>query len=353
MRAMKTSRMSTACLAVVLFTACSSQATPESSATVTTELATTAEADTTGAPETTLAPTATVALPGAAATGDVVESTLVTADGRTRIYRTYVPSNLPDGPVPLLLAFHGGTGRGKQFERNSGFDELAEANGFLVVYPDGVGTGADETTNRTWNGGECCGAAARNDIDDIAFVAQLLDTLEADHDIDATQVFATGHSNGGILSYRLACELADRIVAVGLQAGTLGVGGCAPSDPVSLLHIHGEADTNLPIDGGIGVDSISGVDFTSPRSAVQAFAIADGCAVDPTVTVDTANADLTISTWSRCDGAAEVKFMAVAGAPHAWMGHASSNPAASPAYQGLDASFEIVAFLLAHPRTMS
>jgi len=291
------------------------------------------------------------ALPGIAATGDVIDSTLVTADGRTRVYRTYIPSNLPDGPVPVLLAFHGGTGWGKQFERNSGFDELAEANGFLVVYPDGIGTGAGEATNRTWNGGECCGAAARNNVDDVAFVARLLDTLEADYDVDTARVFAAGHSNGGILSYRLACELSDRIVAVGLQAGTLGVDDCSPSRPVSLLHIHGEADRNLPIDGGVGPDSIAGVDFTSPRLAVRTFAVADGCTADPMVTGDAANADLTVSTWSGCDGAAEVKFVAVAGAAHSWMGHVPSNPTALPAYQGLDASYEIVAFLLAHPRT--
>ncbi len=357
MATMETSRLLTVSLAALLFTSCSSQVATETTAAVSTASTTTPAADTTVAPETTVAPDTTVALetvpvlPGVAATGDVVESALVTADGRTRLYRTYVPANLPDGPRPVLLAFHGGTGWGKQFERNSGFDELAEANGFLVVYPDGIGSGADETTNRTWNGGECCGAAARNNIDDVGFVAQLLATLEADYAIDTTRVFAAGHSNGGILSYRLACELSDRIVAVGLQAGTLGVDECSPSSPVSLLHLHGAADTNLPIDGGRGLDSIAGVNFTSPRLAVQEFAVADGCAADPTVTDDAANADLTISTWTQCGGDAEVKFVTVADAAHSWMGHVPSNPTASPAYQGLDASYEIVAFLLAHPRT--
>ena len=350
---MNTSRMLTAALAAMLFAACSSQvandtttATPIST-TATTTTATTATPTSTTAEAT----NTTVALPGIAAAGDVIDSSLVTADGRTRLYRTYVPTNLGDGPVPLLLAFHGGTGWGKQFESNSGFDELAEANGFLVVYPDGIGSGSDETTNRTWNGGDCCGAAARKNVDDVAFVAQLLDTLEADHHIDTRRVFATGHSNGGILSYRLACELSDRIVAVGLQSGTLGIDDCSPSDPVSLLHIHGEADTNLPIGGGVGADSAAGVDFTSPRLAVQTFATTDGCAADPTVTGDAANTDLTVSTWTQCGGGTEVKFVAVAGAAHSWMGHTPSNPTASPAYQGLDSSYEIVSFLLSHPRT--
>jgi polyhydroxybutyrate depolymerase len=278
---------------------------------------------------------------------------MVTPDGRTRTYRVYVPSVLPIGPVPLLLAFHGGTGWGAQFEKNSGFDGLAEANGFIVVYPDGIGSGADETTNRTWNGGNCCGAAARNDVDDVAFVGQLLDTLEGEYTVDRARVFAAGHSNGGILSYRLACELSDRIVAVGLQSGTLEIDACAPTTPVSLLHIHGTADSNLPIDGGRGATSIANVDFNSPRLAVRTFAIADGCAAEPTATTDATNPDLAISTWTGCGGGTEVRFVTVAGATHPWMGHTPSNPAAPAAYQGIDSSYEIVEFLLQHPRTAS
>jgi polyhydroxybutyrate depolymerase len=120
---------------------------------------------------------------------------------------------------------------------------------------------------------------------------------------------------------------------------------------VSLLHIHGEADTNLPIDGGVGANSVAGVDFSSPRVGVQTFATEDGCTAEPAVSSDATNPDLTVSTWTGCGDGTEVEFIAVAGAAHAWMGHVPSNPAASAAYQGLDASFEIVTFLLAHPRT--
>lgn len=304
-------------------------------------------------PSTTVPAADVVVLAGVAATGSKIDDSIVTPDGRTRTYRVYVPSALPIGPAPLLLAFHGGTGWGAQFEKNSGFDELAEANGFIVVYPDGVGSGAAETTNRTWNGGNCCGAAARNDVDDVAFVDHLLDTLEGEYAIDRARVFAGGHSNGGILSYRLACDLSDRIVAVGLQSGTLEIDTCAPTTPVSLLHIHGSADSNLPIDGGRGATSIANVDFNSPRVAVQTFAVADGCAAEPTATTDATNPDLAISTWTGCSGGTEVRFVAVAGATHPWMGHTPSNPAAPPACQGIDSSYEIVEFLLQHPRTAS
>ena len=118
----------------------------------------------------------------------------------------------------------------------------------------------------------------------------------------------------------------------------------------SLLHIHGEADKNVPIDGGEGPDSLAGVNFTSPRAAVQTFPISNGCSSEPEVAGGADNADLTISTWAGCDGGAKVQFVAVAGAAHSWMGHVPSDPAVLPAYQGLDASYEIVAFLLAQPR---
>ncbi len=268
---------------------------------------------------------------------------------RVRTYELYVPTTLPDGQVPLLVALHGGTGWGKQFERNSGLDGLAEANGFLVVFPDGIGTGADGTDLRTWNAGYCCGPAAREDVDDVAFIDQLLDTIGAAYDVDPTRTFATGHSNGGMLSYRLACELSDRIVAVALQAGSLGVEPCEPTTPVSVLHLHGTADTNHPIEGGFG-RGLANVDFRSAIDSVTMVAAAGGCVGEPTVTVDATNPDLTATTWTDCDGGTEVQLVAVEGAPHAWMGHTPSNPSATPAYTGLDASIAVLQFLFAHPR---
>jgi polyhydroxybutyrate depolymerase len=283
------------------------------------------------------------------ATGTITTGSLVTADKRTRTYRVYVPSGLPTTKVPLLVALHGGTGWGAQFELNSGFDGLAQANGFIVVYPDGVGTGAKADVNRTWNGGGCCGVAQRDKVDDVGFVRALIDQLEAKYAIDPARVFATGHSNGGILAYRLACELSDRIAAVALQSGTMEISSCAPSKPVSLLHIHGTADTNVPIDGGKGSTSIANVPFASPRTSIATFATSDGCDA-PVQKVDPANKDLTATTWTGCPKGIDVKFIAVTGGTHPWMGHKPLNPKAPTPYLKLDSSLTIVSFLLRHPR---
>ena len=89
-----------------------------------------------------------------------------------------MPPNLEPGqPVPLLVALHGGTGSGTQFEQNSGFDQLADRYGFIVVYPDGVGIGRKGNALRTWNGGGCCGPAARQQVDDVGFIRQLVEQL--------------------------------------------------------------------------------------------------------------------------------------------------------------------------------
>jgi polyhydroxybutyrate depolymerase len=280
------------------------------------------------------------------------EGTLRTPDGRDRTYHLHVPADLPaDARVPLLVALHGGTGWGAQFENNSGFDELADRYGFIVVYPDGVGIGQRGTALRTWNGGDCCGPAARQQVDDVGFIRLLVEQLQQEHPIDPARVFATGHSNGGILAYRLACEASDVFAAIGVQSSSLELDHCEPSQPVSAIHIHGTADRNLPITGGKGPDGISGVAFRRPIDGARALATADGCQKQPTTRRDPANRDVTITRWTSCDERTEVRFLAVKGASHAWMGHptAAARAVGAP-YQGLDSSAVIWRFLAAHPR---
>ena len=276
----------------------------------------------------------------------------ITVDGRDRAYRVYVPSTLPQGPaVPLLVGLHGGTGWGAQFEKNSQYDRLAEANGFIVVYPDGVGTGVDASTNRTWNGGNCCGVAVREQVDDVAFITQLVEHLSTRYAIDPNRVYATGHSNGAIMSYRLACERADVFAAAAVYAGSLGVRTCNPSEPVSFMHVHGTADENLPITGGVGRRSIAGIAFPPPHDGILTMAHADGCPAAPTTATDGA---ITTESWTPCAQGTAVEFVTIEGASHAWPGGVQT-PAQQAivgvAYAGYDASTELWAFLAAHPKS--
>jgi len=293
-------------------------------------------------------------LPAAPTIGTTTDEWFTAPDGLRRHFRLYVPSSVGQGDArPLLIALHGGLGTSAQFATNSGFDGLAESNGFVVVYPDGIGARPDGSGYQTWNGGYCCGPAARLDVDDVSFVRALIDLIESRMEIDPDRVFAAGHSNGAIMAYRLACELSDRIVAIGIQAGSLGVDECEIQAPVSVLHIHGTADANHPIDGGRGA-GIAGVVFRSARVAVRRLAEADGCESGPLLQSNPSWPDIEIRTWTGCEGVAEVRLITVDGASHAWMGHAAASAMATGfvggPYPGFDSSRAIWSFLSLHPR---
>ena len=157
-------------------------------------------------------------MPAVDPVGTVTQSTMVTADGRTRRYRLYVPASLEAvRSVPLLVALHGGLGWGEQFATNSGFDGLAESNRFIVVYPDGTNAQAGSTRLLTWNGGFCCGAAAERNVDDVGFIGRVIDEVSRAAPVDASRVFAPGirmgrssptdwHANSVIASRPSACR---------------------------------------------------------------------------------------------------------------------------------------------------
>lgn len=224
-------------------------------------------------------------------------------DGLDRQYAIYVPSSY-DGngpPVPLVLGFHGGYGTGAGFQRNYAYDELAEAEGFIAVYPNGA------ENYRSWNAGQCCGRAEGLEIDDVGFVSALIDTLVGRYRIDTTRIYATGMSNGGMLTYRLACELGHRFAAVAPVACTMVLAGpCQARVPVPLLHIHSEPDSTMMPEGYY------------------------------------------VRHWTGGDCGSEVKLMMTTDGGHSWPG--SGGGLTDPASEQLDANTEMWAFFEQHRR---
>lgn len=282
----------------------------------------------------------------------VSEVRTLTHDGIERRYRLHVPAGLAAGEdVPLLVALHGGTGTADQFEASAGFEDLADTEGFIVVTPNGVGTGPDNAL-QTWNGGYCCGPAMNQDVDDVGFLVALVDEVARDHPVDRDRVFAAGHSNGAIMAYRLACEASDTFAAIGAVAGSLGV-DCNPSQPVSVLHIHGLADDNHPVEGGRGSKSITPPDFRfdSAEAAISTWVEVDGCPAEP---AERALTDVTVQTWGPCEDGTEVELQLIADGEHAWPGSDLRGPVAEQLAgqpsQALDATAVVWDFLSRHGR---
>jgi polyhydroxybutyrate depolymerase len=165
----------------------------------------------------------------------------IQVNGKTRTYLLYLPQSLTKNhPTPLLLVFHGGGGHDYNMPRFTGFDRLAGSRGFIVAYPESV--------NTHWND-----TRALSRADDVAFVRALITDLERSYPVDPARVYATGISNGGFFSQRLACELSAQIAAVASVAATMPetlVPVCHPSNPVSILFMQGTADPLVHIEGG-------------------------------------------------------------------------------------------------------
>jgi polyhydroxybutyrate depolymerase len=151
-----------------------------------------------------------------------------------------------------VLAFHGGGGNAESLERYSGLDRVADREGFVVLYPEGTGRMEDKLL--TFNAGTCCGYAAANRIDDVGFARGAIADLGARMAIDLHRVYATGHSNGGMMSYRMALEAPDLVAAVVPVSGAISMPAArlGSGPPVPVLHIHSVDDPRALYNGGLG-----------------------------------------------------------------------------------------------------
>ncbi|MEX2205699.1 MAG: PHB depolymerase family esterase, partial [Myxococcota bacterium] len=169
---------------------------------------------------------------------------------RAQLHRAPAPDYPTRAPLPLLFAFHGGGGNASGFQAYAGLDAPADARGFAVVYPNGSGRFAKRLL--TWNAGDCCAYAQQHEADDVGFALAILADLARDLPLDRTRVYATGHSNGGMMSYRLAAEAATRIAAIAPVAGADMTRTFAPEAPVAVLHVHSVDDPRALYAGGPG-----------------------------------------------------------------------------------------------------
>ena len=267
------------------------------------------------------------------------ESKTLEFGGRTRTYLVHAPKGY-DGktPLPLVLVLHGAIQGATNVERMSGMSDKADKESFLVAYPDGTSRSG---LAPTWNAGACCGYAQTNEVDDVGFLRALIDRLERDYTVDPKRIFVTGISNGGMMSYRLACELADRIAAIAPVEGAQDV-ECHPSGPVSVLIFHGTADLLVPYDGGTTPYQLGPKRTdTSVRSTVAFWVKQDGCTATPHREEST---QLHIDTYSGCRDGAGVTLYTIQGGHHMWPGTRLSR-------NDVPATDIMWSFFAAHPKS--
>ena len=184
------------------------------------------------------------------------------------------------------------------------FHAVADTGKFVLVYPVGLGL--------TWNaGGKCCGYALTENIDDIAFVREILSDLETLVTVDAKRVYATGFSNGAAFVHRRACEMPDRFAAIVSVSGLLAHGPCQANQPVSVMHVHGLADVILSYEGG------GEYEMPPVEEIMSSWMEINGCTGSPTV--DNPIEIIEHTAYTSCQAGSAVELYTVEAGGHAWV----------------------------------
>jgi polyhydroxybutyrate depolymerase len=289
-------------------------------------------------PSSAVMPSATASPPAASASpaADLVV-------GGARPVTVHIPASYdPARPAPMLILLHGFTASGEEVDSYFNLGPAAEARGFVYAYPDGT---FDADGNRFWNATDACCNFSGADVDDVAYLTDVIDETSAELAIDPKRIAFVGHSNGGFMSYRMACERADRVAAIVSLAGATYAdpAGCAPSESVSVLQIHGRYDDTILYEGG-SID----VPYPGAQTTAETWATYDGC--DGTASMLTENVDVdadradgddpaesSVREWSGCESEAAVQLWTIPFGSHA--------PTLSQAFP--DA---VMDFLVNHPK---
>ena len=261
--------------------------------------------------------------------------------GLQRAYLVHVPRGY-DAAVPtqVVVAFHGGGGdMNLQANNNYGIVGKADSAGFIAVFPNGYSR-LPSGKLATWNAGNCCDRARDLKIDDVGFVRAMLVQLQARVRVDPQRIFATGMSNGGMLSHRLACEMADTFRAIAPVAGTDGTLQCSPARPISVLHIHAKNDTHVLYNGGAGQDAFRDetkvADFVSVPETINRWTQRNRCVAPSRRVLEVPGAFC--EAYAGCAEGVQVQLCVTEKGGHSWPGVKEVRSGKEPASQAINAN---------------
>lgn len=262
----------------------------------------------------------------------------INVNGKKRFYLLHEPSRASAiKKKPVVIMLHGGGGNGEIAQRQTGFSQKADKEGFIAVFPYGSGRGGDNLL--TWNAEGCCAYAMNNSIDDVAFISRLIDTLIKDHNADKGRIYAAGHSNGAMLSLHLAREMKGKLAGVASVAGALFDTSSPPAAGVPVLLIHGEADVMVPMEGGMSgrkqIVQAQSKPYLPFADMVSFWQRHNGCDETPDVI---RNGKVTTKRYMNCDDGNGVEVVVVRDGGHAWPGGKKGHPGSDTPAKELSAT---------------
>ncbi len=267
--------------------------------------------------------------------------------GGDRPVTVHVPASYDASrPAPLLILLHGYSASGEEIDAYFDLAAAAEQAGFVYATPDGT---KDSNGNRFWNATDACCNFDRRSVDDVAYLSGVIADIQGELAIDPKRIAIVGHSNGGFMSYRMACERSNLVAAIVSLAGETFAdpADCTPSEPVSVAQVQGTADEVINFKGGGPLTDVSGP-YPGAEATATAWAKNDGCGAEASalgakidVDADLADgadpAETSVQEWPACEAGATVQLWTIPNASHA--------PALTPAFA--DA---VIRFLVEHPK---
>jgi polyhydroxybutyrate depolymerase len=245
-------------------------------------------------------------------------STSTTIVSLARGYSKFIPSSYSrNSSIPLVVLLHGYGSTGAQQESYMKFESVAEKNKFILVYPDGT---IDSVGRRFWNATDAC-CNFFSPVDDDAYLLAVLKEMESSYSIDAKRIYFVGHSNGGFMSYRMACRHPDRIAAIASLAGAsfFKPTDCGATNSVSVLQVHGTKDETIFYDGG----QILSNSYPSAFASASQWATVNQCtqnAVTRSTKLDLegniAGDETSIKAWTNCQNSSEVELWTMENGTH-------------------------------------